>query len=73
MVILTIGKRLIPVERKVLVEPYDPAANPRIGTERQFRAYGRSLCGGVLLSQAASGSQRDQSGGSVPGSGALAR
>jgi hypothetical protein len=38
MTVITIGKRLVPVEQIALVEPYDPAANPRIKTERQFQA-----------------------------------
>jgi hypothetical protein len=38
MTVITIGKRLIPVEQIAVIEPYDPAANPRIKTERQFQA-----------------------------------
>jgi hypothetical protein len=35
---VTVGKRLIPREHIAFVEPYDPAANPRIQTSRDFLA-----------------------------------
>jgi hypothetical protein len=35
---VTVGKRLIPREHIALVEPYDPAANPRLQTSRDFLA-----------------------------------
>src|SRR5262249_36336267 len=38
MSVIKIGKRLIPIEQIALIEPYDPAANPRVKTERQFQA-----------------------------------
>jgi len=34
---ITIGRSLIPVEHIALVEVYDPTANPRFQTERQFQ------------------------------------
>jgi len=33
---IIVGKRLIPREHIALVEPFDPAANPRIQTTREF-------------------------------------
>jgi hypothetical protein len=35
---MTVGKRLIPREHIAFVEPYDPAANPRVQTARDFLA-----------------------------------
>jgi hypothetical protein len=35
---VTVGKRLIPREHIAFVEPYDPAANPRVQTSREFLA-----------------------------------
>jgi len=34
--IVTVGRRLIPREHIAFVEPYDPAANPRFQTAREF-------------------------------------
>jgi len=34
--IVTVGRRLIPCEHIAFVEPYDPAANPRFQTAREF-------------------------------------
>jgi hypothetical protein len=36
--VITIGKRLIPVEQIVLVEPFDPASNPGFKSDRDFKA-----------------------------------
>jgi hypothetical protein len=36
--VLTIGKRLIPLEQIALVEPFDPASNPDFKTEKPFKA-----------------------------------
>ena len=33
-----IGKRLVAAEQVALVEPYDPTANPRFQTAREFQA-----------------------------------
>jgi hypothetical protein len=35
---ITVGRRLIPVEQIALVEPYDPAENPRMQSNRPFQA-----------------------------------
>lgn len=35
---VTVGRRLIPREHIAFVEPYDPAANPRLQTARDFLA-----------------------------------
>lgn len=35
---VTLGKRLVPVEQIVLIEPFDPSAHPRMQTHRPFRA-----------------------------------
>ena len=35
---VTIGRRLIPLDHIALVEPFDPAANPRMQSERPFQA-----------------------------------
>jgi hypothetical protein len=35
---VTLGKRLVPVEQIVLIEPFDPAAHPRMQTHRPFRS-----------------------------------
>jgi hypothetical protein len=36
--VVTIGKRLLPVEQIALVEPFDPASNPDFKPEKEFRA-----------------------------------
>jgi hypothetical protein len=36
--IVTIGKRLIPVEQIAYVEPFDPAANPDFKPEKSYKA-----------------------------------
>ena len=36
--VITIGKRLIPVEQIVLVEPFDPATNAGFKSDRPFKA-----------------------------------
>lgn len=38
MTTITVGKRLIPIEQVALVEPFDPAANPKIQTDKPFRS-----------------------------------
>ena len=38
MKVVTIGKRLVPVEQVAFVEPFDPAANPEFRPEKQFKA-----------------------------------
>lgn len=35
---ITVGKRLIPKEQIAFVEPYDPTANPKFQTSRDYRA-----------------------------------
>jgi hypothetical protein len=35
---VTVGRRLIPREHIAFVEPYDPSANPKIQTSRDFLA-----------------------------------
>ena len=35
---VTLGKRLVPVEQIVLIEPFDPSANPRMQTHRPFKS-----------------------------------
>ena len=35
---ITVGKRLIPTEQIAFVEPYDPSANPKFQTSREFQA-----------------------------------
>jgi hypothetical protein len=36
--VITLGKRLVPVEQIVFVEPFDPASNPEFKTEKLFKA-----------------------------------
>jgi hypothetical protein len=36
--VVTIGKRLIPLEHIAFVEPYDPATNPKLQTSREYKA-----------------------------------
>lgn len=36
--VITIGKRLVPVEQIVFVEPFDPASNPDFKPEKTFKA-----------------------------------
>jgi hypothetical protein len=36
--VITIGKRLVPVEQVALVEPFDPAANPDFKPEKDFKS-----------------------------------
>ena len=38
MKVVTIGKRLVPVEQVAFVEPFDPAANPEFKPEKAFKA-----------------------------------
>lgn len=35
---VTLGRRLIPVEQIALIEPFDPAANPRMQSEKPFKS-----------------------------------
>lgn len=35
---VTFGRRLVPVEQIALIEPFDPSANPRMQSERPFKA-----------------------------------
>jgi hypothetical protein len=51
MTILTIGKRLIPVEQIAYVEPFDPAANPEFKPEKDFKARLVLLDRDVVLSE----------------------
>ncbi|WP_316168412.1 MULTISPECIES: hypothetical protein [unclassified Bradyrhizobium] len=37
MKVITIGKRLVPVEQIAFVEPFDPAANPEFKPEKEFK------------------------------------
>jgi hypothetical protein len=36
--VITLGRKLVPVEQIALVEPFDPAANPQFRPERPFKA-----------------------------------
>jgi hypothetical protein len=36
--VVTIGRRLVPVEHIALVEPFDPASNPEFKPEKPFKA-----------------------------------
>lgn len=36
--VVTIGKRLIPIEHIAFVEPYDPSTNPKLQTSRDYKA-----------------------------------
>jgi hypothetical protein len=36
--IVTLGRRLIPIEQIAMVEPFDPAANPQFKPEKTFKA-----------------------------------
>lgn len=36
--VITIGKRLIPIEHVAFVEPYDPSTNPKLQTSREYKA-----------------------------------
>ncbi|WP_156944901.1 hypothetical protein [Bradyrhizobium sp. Ec3.3] len=38
MKVVTIGKRLVPVEQVAFVEPFDPSANPEFKPEKDFKA-----------------------------------
>lgn len=38
MKVITIEKRLIPVEEVAFVEPFDPSANPEFNPEKDFKA-----------------------------------
>ncbi len=35
---ITFGRRLVPVEQIALIEPFEPAANPNMKSERPFKA-----------------------------------
>jgi hypothetical protein len=36
--VITVGKRLLPVEQIALVEPFDPTSNPEFKPEKNFKA-----------------------------------
>jgi hypothetical protein len=36
--VITIGKRLVPVEQIAFVEPFDPASNPEFKPAKEFKA-----------------------------------
>ena len=36
--VITVGKRLLPVEQIALVEPFDPSSNPDFKPEKEFKA-----------------------------------
>jgi hypothetical protein len=36
--VITIGRRLVPVEQIAFVEPFDPASNPEFKPEKEFKA-----------------------------------
>lgn len=36
--VVTVGRRLVPVEQIALVEPFDPASNPEFKPEKPFKA-----------------------------------
>lgn len=36
--VITIGKRLIPVEQIAFIEPFDPSSNPEFKSDRPFKA-----------------------------------
>jgi hypothetical protein len=38
MKVLTIGKRLVPLEQVACVEPFDPTANPEFKPEKEFKS-----------------------------------
>src|SRR4051812_28492913 len=35
---ITLGRRLVPIEQIALIEPFEPSANPRMQTDRPFKA-----------------------------------
>ena len=37
MKVITIGKRLVPVEQVAFVEPFDPSSNPEFKPEKAFK------------------------------------
>lgn len=37
MKVITIGKRLVPVEQVAFVEPFDPSANPEFKPEKDYK------------------------------------
>ncbi|RXH33340.1 hypothetical protein XH84_10250 [Bradyrhizobium nanningense] len=37
MKVITIGKKLVPVEQVAFVEPFDPAANPEFKPEKDYK------------------------------------
>jgi hypothetical protein len=36
--VVTLGRRLVPLEQIAIVEPFDPASNPQFRPEREFKA-----------------------------------
>jgi hypothetical protein len=36
--VITLGRRLVPVEQIVFVEPFDPASNPQLKSDKAFKA-----------------------------------
>lgn len=39
MKVVTIGKRLVPVQQVAFVEPFDPAANPEFKPEKELKGH----------------------------------
>src|ERR1700685_167629 len=51
--VITIGRRLIPVEQIALVEPFDPTSNPEFKPEKEFKARALLLNRDPVLAEAA--------------------
>lgn len=51
--VITIGKRLVPLEQIAFVEPFDPASNPEFKPEKAFKARLVLLNRNTVLTEAA--------------------
>ncbi|GLR90895.1 hypothetical protein [Bradyrhizobium iriomotense] len=52
MKVITIGKKLVPVEQVAFVEPFDPAANPEFKPEKDYKGADRHAQSGYRAHRA---------------------
>jgi hypothetical protein len=60
--VITIGKRLVPVEQIAFVEPFDPASNPDFKSDKPFKARVVLLNRDTMLTEAATAEFADAHG-----------
>jgi hypothetical protein len=60
--VITIGKRLLPVEQIAFVEPFDPASNPEFKSDKPFKARVVLLNRDTVLTETATAEFAEQHG-----------